>query len=311
MVKIDLITGFLGSGKTTFIRKYASYLMSQGQNIGILENDYGAINVDMMLLSDLRGDNCELEMVSGGCDRDCHRRRFKTKLISMGMCGYDRVLIEPSGIFDMDEFFDTLHEEPLDRWYEIGNVITIVDAKLESNLSMQADYVLASEAANAGLIVLSHSQEATPEQITDTAAHLNRALAQVKCRRQIDESHILCKDWNDFTDADFARISTCGYDPASYVKQDVDDNGDFDSLFFMNVHKSEEELWETAEKILNDPSCGDVFRVKGFLKKEDGQWLELNATRHEICIQPTKLGQEIMIVIGEKLNKEVIDEYWK
>ena len=54
MVKIDLITGFLGSGKTTFIRKYASYLMSQGQNIGILENDYGAINVDMMLLSDLR-----------------------------------------------------------------------------------------------------------------------------------------------------------------------------------------------------------------------------------------------------------------
>lgn len=81
--------------------------------------------------------------------------------------------------------------------------------------------------------------------------------------------------------------------------------------FFMNVHKSEEELRETAEKILNDPSCGDVFRVKGFLKKEDGQWLELNATRHEICIQPTKLGQEIMIVIGEKLNKEVIDEYWK
>lgn len=95
------------------------------------------------------------------------------------------------------------------------------------------------------------------------------------------------------------------------VKESYAEGGGFDSLFFMNVHKSEEELRETAEKILNDPSCGDVFRVKGFLKKEDGQWLELNATRHEICIQPTKLGQEIMIVIGEKLNKEVIDEYWK
>ena len=42
MVKIDLITGFLGSGKTTFIRKYAQYLMDAGNNIGILENDYGA-----------------------------------------------------------------------------------------------------------------------------------------------------------------------------------------------------------------------------------------------------------------------------
>ena len=49
MVKIDLITGFLGSGKTTFIRKYAQYLMDAGNNIGILENDYGAVNVDMML----------------------------------------------------------------------------------------------------------------------------------------------------------------------------------------------------------------------------------------------------------------------
>ena len=45
MVKVDLITGFLGSGKTTFIKKYARYLMEQGQNIGILENDFGAINV--------------------------------------------------------------------------------------------------------------------------------------------------------------------------------------------------------------------------------------------------------------------------
>ena len=114
MVKIDLITGFLGSGKTTFLRKYASYLITQGQNIGILENDFGAVNVDMMLLGDLRGDNCELEMISGGCDADTHRRRFKTKLISMGMCGYDRVIVEPSGIYDVDEFFDTLRDDPLD-----------------------------------------------------------------------------------------------------------------------------------------------------------------------------------------------------
>ncbi len=69
MVKVDLITGFLGSGKTTFIRKYAKYLMDEGNNIGILENDYGAVNVDMMLLQDLMGDNCELEMISVGVTR--------------------------------------------------------------------------------------------------------------------------------------------------------------------------------------------------------------------------------------------------
>ena len=82
---IDLITGFLGSGKTTFLKKYAEYLMDQGLHIGILENDFGAINVDMLMLHELRGDQCELEMIAGGCDAESHRRRFRTKLISMRM----------------------------------------------------------------------------------------------------------------------------------------------------------------------------------------------------------------------------------
>ena len=42
MIKIDLITGFLGAGKTAFIRKYAKYLIDSGKNIGVLENDFGA-----------------------------------------------------------------------------------------------------------------------------------------------------------------------------------------------------------------------------------------------------------------------------
>ena len=57
MITIDLITGFLGAGKTTFIRKYATHLMEQGLNIGILENDHGAVNVDAMLLQDILGEH--------------------------------------------------------------------------------------------------------------------------------------------------------------------------------------------------------------------------------------------------------------
>ena len=310
MIQVDLITGFLGSGKTTFLRKYARYWINQGVKIAILENDFGAVNVDRMLLQDLEGDYCGVEMIAGGCDKDCHQRRFRTKLISLSMQGYKRVLIEPSGIYDVDEFFDTLYDEPLDQWYEAGNVIAIVDAGLEEQLSKEAEFLLASEVADAGYVLLSRSQEATVEEISSTKEHLNRALGQIQCRRRLD-SEILTGNWDDLTDTDLEKILDCGYVAEDYVKESYAEGGGFDSLFFMNVHKSEEELHETAERILNDPSCGDVFRVKGFLRKEDGQWLELNAPRHEICIRPAKLGQEIMIVIGEKLNKEVIDGYWK
>ena len=307
MVKVDLITGFLGSGKTTFIKKYARYLMEQGQNIGILENDFGAINVDMMLLRELEGENCELEMVAGGCDKDCYRRRFKTKLIAMGMCGYDRVLIEPSGIFDVDDFFDALHEEPLDRWYQIGNVITVVDASLEKTLSKEADYVLASEVANAGCVLLSKTQDASAEEIRQTVAHLNRALQEIHCSRVLKDE-VICKDWEDFTEKEFKKILESGYLVEDYEKLYVDQDEIFQTLFFMDEKIAVSKAKHAAKKIFADPACGGVLRVKGFL--QDGKnWLELNATQHGISLKPIGAGQDVLIIIGEKLNEEKIRYY--
>lgn len=306
MVKIDLITGFLGSGKTTFIKKYAKYLMDQGMNIGILENDFGAVNVDMMLLKDLEGDQCELEMVAGGCDADCHRRRFKTKLIAMGMCGYDRVIVEPSGIFDVDEFFDALREEPLDQWYEIGSVITIINAKLEDTLSEEAEYLLASEAANAGCIVLSRSQEASAEEITKTKEHLNRALQAVHCSRQFGQE-IIEKNWEDFTEEDLRRIQNSGYHVEDYTKLHFPEEEGFQSICVMNQEMTRQELEGKVQKLFADSDYGMVFRVKGFLVQQDGSWLELNATRHEMVFLPCVDGQKVVIVIGEELNKQKIE----
>ncbi|MCD8397817.1 MAG: GTP-binding protein [Lachnospiraceae bacterium] len=310
MIKIDLITGFLGAGKTTFLKKYADFLIRKGMNIGILENDYGAVNVDMMLLQDLMGDHCELEMVAGGCHRDCHRRRFKSKLIAMGMCGYDRVLVEPSGIYDVDEFFDVLHEEPLDQWYEIGNVIAIVDAKLEADLSEEAEYLLASEVADAGCVVMSKSQEASEAEIAETIRHLNRAMETARCSRRFG-SDVIVGDWNLFTESDFARFFSCGYRNESFQKRSAEDER-FSSVYFMNVRMSEDELRTAVGRIFMDEACGNVFRIKGFLRvpgadahKED-TWVQLNATRSEITLSPIQVGQEVLIVIGESLNEKAI-----
>ena len=308
MLKIDLITGFLGSGKTTFIRKYAQYLMKQGMNIGILENDYGAVNVDMMLLQDLMGDNCELEMVAGGCDKDCHRRRFKTKLIAMGMCGYDRVLVEPSGIFDVDEFFDALREEPLDQWYEIGNVIAIVDAKLEKELSDEADFILASEVADAGCILLSHADETTAEEMDATVAHINEALEKIHCKRRL-EKEILRKSTPQLTSEDFHRIMSSGYVMENYEKMDLEEHSGFESQYFMNVPMTAEKMQKVAKEILEDSSCGAVFRIKGFIKAEDNSWIQLNATHNGVRMEPIQEGQEVIIVIGEHLQRDRIEAY--
>lgn len=310
MIKADLVTGFLGSGKTTFIKKYASYLMEKGLKVGILENDFGAVNVDMMLLSPLAGEKCELEMVAGGCDYDCHVRRFKTKLIQMYMSGYDRVIVEPSGVYDVDEFFDVLRDEPLENWYEIGNVFAIVDARLENNLSEQSRYMLASQLACAGKVVMSAAQKASEDDITNTVKIMNSVLEENKCRRRFAADECEIKDWSEFSENDFERLLKSGYRLEDHVKQQVSKENNFDSVYLMNMEIEPRELKETAEKVLNDDECGKVFRIKGFLKSEE-KWYELNAKRREIKLEEIENGQSVVIIIGEKLNREKIEKVFE
>ena len=78
----------------------------------------------------------------------------------------------------------------------------------------------------------------------------------------------------------------------------------FESEYFMNVNLSEDAFKQAAKEIMQDQTCGKVFRIKGFLKKADGTFLELNATKSGISVSEIAQGQEVMIVIGEKLNRE-------
>lgn len=305
MKKIDLITGFLGSGKTTFIKEYVKYLVSIGEKVCILENDFGAINVDMMLLSELRGENVEIEMVSGGCDNDCHRRRFKTKLIAMGMDDYTRIIVEPSGVFDTDEFFDALYDEPLCNWYEISNVIAIVDANVEDTLSENSKYMLASEVACAGKIVLSKVQDYTKEQIAATKEILESILHDINCNREISDA-FFTKDWKSLTISDYEMISNSGYVKSSFVKRVIDPNEAYDTVFIMDKKPSIEKIREISRRLFDDSKCGNVFRIKGFVCSDEG-YFEINFTKKETRINIIPEGQDVVIIIGENLNTDYIN----
>ena len=156
-MKIDLITGLLGAGKTSFLKYYAAYLLSQGEKIGIIENDFGAVNIDMMLLQELQ-DRCEIEMIAGG-DRASYLRRFKTKLIAMKMRGLDRIIVEPSGLFDVDEFFDLLHDEPLNQWYELNSIIALIDGQALSSLDTDLKEIFISQLLPAGQIIVTRKEK--------------------------------------------------------------------------------------------------------------------------------------------------------
>lgn len=342
MIKLDLITGFLGSGKTTFLKKYVSYFLAKGQRIGILENDFGAVNVDVMLLQDIIGENCELETISGGCDCCTHSRRLKTKLIAMGMDGYDRVVMEPSGIFEPEELFDVLYEEPLEKWYEAGNVIAIVDAGLSENLSKSSRYLFTTQLANAGMVVFSKVQDyVSPmskdrgfspkgilpagnlgmsvnfvnhpsngeNQLSRIKKRIASYLREFDCKRHFDENEMLEKNWDLFTGKDFKKLEVCGFQRADYRKFWIKEEDLYSSLYYMNRKYTEQELKELSGRIFRDEKCGNVLRIKGFFR-DGGVWHEFNAEGKHMHSRTVKEGQEVLIVIGEKLRKDVIDRYF-
>ena len=88
-------------------------------------------------------------------------------------------------------------------------MIAIVDAKLEKKLSQEADFILASEAANAGKIVLSHADLATKEQIEGTIRHLQQAMENIQCSRRLTEDEIIAGNMEALTDAQLQELSGC------------------------------------------------------------------------------------------------------
>lgn len=199
---------------------------------------------------------------------------------------------------------------PLDRWYEIGNVITIVDADLEQTLSESSRYLLASQVAQAGALLYSHVQEVSSEKLISTKNYVDQSFEILHTEKKPTPSITLEKNWDDLTDADFKAILSSGYHSADYAKLWFDDKKTYDSLYFMNMDFTEEFLKESCTKILNDPACGKVFRIKGFQKLSDGSWISLNVTHQKTEIQPIPNGQAILIVIGEGLNQAAIEGYW-
>lgn len=78
----------------------------------------------------------------------------------------------------------------------------------------------------------------------------------------------------------------------------------------MELGLSCQQLEQNIPALFTDPACGHLLRAKGFVRDENG-WVELNATADGLTAAGIPNGQEVLIVIGEGLEKEKIEEKLK
>ena len=152
--KVDLITGFLGAGKTTYIAKYIDYLNSIGQSFAVIENEFGMAGVDSKILS---AGNAVIKELSGGCICCSLKVNFHDTLAELsGEYKYDRIIVEPSGIFNPVDFFTVINSPEVKKSCEMGCMITIVDPiMMNTDLTENETAVITSELENTGCVVIS------------------------------------------------------------------------------------------------------------------------------------------------------------
>ncbi len=160
MTKIDIISGFLGAGKTTFIKKLLQEAIS-GEQVVLIENEFGEIGIDGGFLKD---SGIEIREMNSGCIC-CSLVGDFGKSLSEVLTKYkpDRIIIEPSGVGKLSDVMKAVIDVSADMDAALNSAVTIVDAAKCKMYMKNFGEFFNNQIENAGTVVLSRTD------ITDTA----------------------------------------------------------------------------------------------------------------------------------------------
>ena len=160
MTKIDIISGFLGAGKTTFIKKLLQEAIS-GEQVVLIENEFGEIGIDGGFLKD---SGIEIREINSGCIC-CSLVGYFGKSLSEVLTKYkpDRIIIEPSGVGKLSDVMKAVIDVSADMDVALNSAVTIVDAAKCKMYKKNFGEFFNNQIENAGTVVLSRTD------ITDTA----------------------------------------------------------------------------------------------------------------------------------------------
>lgn len=303
MVQVDLITGFLGVGKTTLILHYIDYLKAKNQKIHIIENEFGNLAMDQELLTDRKNEDCIVSDLTGMCMCCVGKKEFIHLLVEAAQQGCDRIVVEPSGIYDVDEFFDVLSDSRVCDLCEIGSIITVVDPFMAENISEEVQYLMFSQLLASGLVVVSKSQLATKEDIDHTLEWGNALMKQKGCEAGL-LADVVTSNWSEWTESDFANIEEAGYFRGVHEQENFSHSALFDSVEYKGNFENREELLQKVQNFFEDASYGMVLRVKGFVRTLDGGQYEVNCTGKFIRVEETNKKGNMLVIIGEHLKRK-------
>ena len=162
MTKIDIISGFLGAGKTTFIKKMLEEAF-KGEQVVLIENEFGEVGIDGGFLKDA---GIEITEMNSGCICCSLVGDFGKNLHEViDRYHPDRILIEPSGVGKLSDVMKSVIDIEKEEDVKLNGLVTVVNALKASKQMKAFGEFFNNQIEYATTVILSRSQKATQEQL--------------------------------------------------------------------------------------------------------------------------------------------------
>ena len=344
MTEVDIVSGFLGAGKTTFMKKLVAEAFSD-EKVVIVENEFGEIGIDSGFLKDT---GIQVSEINGGCVCCTMVGDFTTNLHEVIKTLHpDRILVEPSGVAKLSDIEVAVLDVGKTEEIHIGALVTIVNA-LKAKKQMKAfGEFFKDQIEHATAVVLSRTQKMDEAKLEDTVKEI-KALNP--------KAVVITTPWDDLngkqimdaiTGKDNLEVFELAekhhaeeeaehhhhhhdhdHDEHEHEHHDHDhDEHDHDhdehhhhhhhhadDIFTTwgreTPHKFTKETIENALKTLaNSEDYGYIVRSKGIVPAEDGTWIYFDLVDGEYEIrtgEPDVTGK--LVVIGTDVNEDKVAE---
>lgn len=294
MVKFDIVSGFLGAGKTTLIRIILKSL-NNNERIALIENDFGTVSVDREFLE---VDGFEVYELSNGCVCCKLKEDFIITLKQILTQSVDRIIFEPSGIFILNEIADLFKDFDVSSKCYLNTVTTVVDAENFSKHIQSYSNFFKSQISNASTLVVSKTQFLKANEI---------AIIKEELHALNDKARILTKDWADLSTKEIRDL--IDETPPKTLSGDTHSSGHSFETWGVKTSKILEydQLKNILENCINNV-YGHILRGKGIVNSND-KFLEFQYVDGDYSItESSDVVVGVVSFIGKGLDKQTLLE---
>ena len=339
MTKIDIISGFLGAGKTTFIKKMIEEVF-KGEKIVLIENEFGEVGIDGGFLKDA---GIEITEMNSGCICCSLVGDFGKNLHEVIEKFHpDRILIEPSGVGKLSDVMKSVIDVEKDEDVKLNGLITVVNALKASKQMKAFGEFFNNQIEYATTVVLSRSQKATPEQLELCVKQIQalnpkaavittpwdeikgeqilkvvegqdslevKLLAEQHAKEEaLEHEHEHHHD-HDHDHEEHDENCTCGcHDHDHHHHHHADEV--FTSWGKETPHKfTKEQIEEVLKTLCETDDYGEILRAKGMVADVNGSWIYFDMVPGEYEIregEPDYTGR--LCVIGTHIDEHRLEE---